>query len=313
MTAARFSTRLLCTLTLLCGTALAAQAKSLAQHWGQIYAVAFSPDGTRVASASASHVLVHDIATRKQLSRVGLQHGPRCIAFAPDGGRLMVDASVIDVGSSQVVETLSKGVDAGVKLNALAFAPDGTAVAIAPLSGAVKLMAPTGGELLHTLNGHSGPVRALAFSPNGDVVATASGDRVRFWSVKWGKVVGDFHSDLKDIRAIAFDPSGASLAVGGPGASVEVWSVEGQRRLRTGATGGGSIATLAFSSDGKALVGGGTGSKILLWDATTLRVTRTVARKGGGSVTALSLAPDGRRALVGDTTGTVRLIEIMPR
>ena len=160
------------------------------------------------------------------------------------------------------------------------------------------------------MKGHDALVCGLVFSPDGKVLATASGDRIRLWKVKWGKLVGEFRSDLKSVKALAFDPSGATIAVAGQGRTLELWSVSGQRRLRTGPTDGSVIATLAFTADGKTLVGGGSSSKISVWTTSTLAAAKSIARKGSGSVTALAIAPKGRRAVVGDSTGAVRLVTV---
>lgn len=292
----------------------ASQAKPLTQHWGQIYAVAFSPDGTRIASASAKHLEVHATSTGKQLSRIGLRHGPRCIAFAPSGNTMVVDTEVIDVSSAQVVQTLDRAAHEG-KPNAIAFSPDGKTVAVATQTHAVKLISFRDGQVLHQLQArHRNLITAIAFSHDGQIVATASNGRLELWSARWGRLLGELGTDLKSPKALAFSPTTSTLAAAGGGASVELWNTTSQRRVRTGRTDGSLIGTLAFTSDGKTLVAGGTGAAIQRWSAATLAPHASIFRSGGsGQVTALAIAPNGSFAAVGDSTGGVRLLPIPVR
>jgi len=297
----------------LCGLVAApamAQAKPLTKHWGTIYAVAFSPDGRRVASASAKHLEVHDAATGRRLSRVGLSHGPRCLAFAADGERVVVDANLVDVSSEQVVQTFARG---GQRvLNAVAVAPDGKTVAVAPQKGPALLLATADGQLLHRLEVAEGTsVTSLSFSPDSTTLATASGSKVRLWSTRWGRSVGEMNSALSLVRAMAFSPDGAHVAVAGTGHEVELWDATHAKRLRTAKTNEKiSIVALAFTRDGKTLIGGGSGSRLRRWHGTTLASRDAIAWGGRGTVTALAIAPDGRSAAIGDSRGTVRVIGV---
>ena len=121
-------------------------------------AVAFSPDGTRLATGSSDHsARVFDAATGAELSR--LDHdGP---------------------------------------VNAVAFSPDGTRVATGSGDGSARVFdAATGAELCRL--DHDGPVNAVAFSPDGTRVATASSDhRVRVWIVERDQLIRQAADRLK--------------------------------------------------------------------------------------------------------------------
>jgi WD40 repeat protein len=162
------------------------------------------------------------------------------------------------------------------------------------------------------LRGHTQGVRSVAFSPDGQTVASGSADQtVRLWDATTGQSKGIITAHSDEVTSVAFAPKGAVagpiLASASFDNTVRLWKLPEGTLLRTLQGDGADINSIAFSPDGRILAGGGAGEGIVwLWDAATGAVLRTL---GGHTQSVLSVAfsQDGQVLVSAGLDGTVRL------
>jgi WD40 repeat protein len=157
------------------------------------------------------------------------------------------------------------------------------------------------------------PVWSLAFSPDGDKLAssTLSND---VWLMDDARGVRTVlpRGRMDAVRSLAFSTDGRFLAIGGPGPVVrlvDTFSASDLGELEP--DGGNSASQVAISPDGRYLAAGGGSGTVTIWERHGRR--RLGALAGRDAITALGFAPDGSTLAVGDETGRVRLWAVPER
>jgi dipeptidyl aminopeptidase/acylaminoacyl peptidase len=179
---------------------------TLKEHTREVLSVCFSPDGSRLATASGEYrkpgkVQVWDAQTGQEaLMLRGHTKGVTGVCFSPDGSRLAsasMDQTVKVWDARTGQELLTTKGHAGA-ISCVCFSPDGGRLASASGDGTVRVWdAQTGQEAL-TLRGHTGQISSVCFSPDGSRLASASGGlgppggqpgEVTVWDAKMGQEV----------------------------------------------------------------------------------------------------------------------------
>ncbi len=208
----------------------------LSGHTASVFGVAFSPDGSLLATASADRTArLWDPSTGQHRSTLeGHTSWVRGVAFSPDGSLLATasddrTARLWDPSTGQHRSTLEGHTD---WVFGVAFSPDGSLLATASADGTARLWDPSTGQHRSTLEGHTDWVRGVAFSPDGSLLATASADRTaRLWDPSTGQHRSTLEGHTDWVRGVAFSPDGSLLATASADRTARLWDPStGQRR-----------------------------------------------------------------------------------
>ncbi|KAL8296169.1 hypothetical protein RB600_001589 [Gaeumannomyces tritici] len=139
-------------------------------------------------------------------------------------------------------------------VNAVAFSPDGQLVASASGDHTVKLWHAGTGEKKQTLTGHTSSVLAVAFSPDGQLVASASGDRtVKLWHAGTGEEKQTLTGRTNSVYAVAFSPDGQLVASTSDDRTVKLWHAGTGEKIQT-LPGNRFIRTIKFDVSTQSLL-----------------------------------------------------------
>jgi hypothetical protein len=148
---------------------------------------------------------------------------------------------------------------------------------------------------LFVLEGHAEDVKSVAFSADGQILASASTDGVlKLWDPKTGKERATLKGHESELTAVAFSPKGSLLASGDTNAVIKLWNAQTATELTTVESDQKDVLCLAFHRDGKLLASGSKDGTICLWElknnkALTLKTTL----KSSIQVRSIAFSPDG--------------------
>lgn len=288
----------------------------LTAHRGEVFAVAYSPDGQMVASGGADRVIHLWEPTTGRLLRDFQGHlgAVRGLAFSPDG-RLLLSGSADgsarfwDVSAARELRAVSVNFGA---VRAVAFSPDGRVAAIGGDDGTLRLLDVGNGKELRSLRGTFGVIGATTFSPDGrQVVIGCSDGTVRLIDVATGLQRLSLSGQSGAVQAVAYAPNGRWLVSGGQGGELVLWDVDARREHLRMAGHQGDVAGVRFSTDGRTLVSGGADGTVRVWDVASGQ-QRYALEGHQGPVGALALSPDAAQVASGGRDKLVRLQSSVP-
>ena len=274
-------------------------------HTAGITAVAFSPDGSLLASAG-NDVKIWRVSDGSLMFTLPQSANSRGVVFSPDGRLLVSGGNRIKVwrmSDGQLIRTIGN-----TNYYDVALSPDGSLIAAARFY-VVELRRVSDGSLVRNLTYPDMElVPSVAYSPDGRFVAAGTADptfTIVLWNASSGTPVRAFGNN--GFQEIAFSPDGSLIAATIEGSRIELWRVS-NGALERALTGHTSPAYgIAFSPDGRLLISSSAeDDTIRLWRISDGRLLRTYDQETGDAG-GVGFSPNGRLFAYGRGDGMLVL------
>jgi LPXTG-site transpeptidase (sortase) family protein len=241
------------------------------------------------------------------------------VAFSPDGTILASGGrdNTIRFWNAETGELLRSSEGHSDWISSVAFSPDGTILVSGSRDDTVRRFDAETGELLSVVGSHDGDVTAVAISPDGLVITSGSRDsQIKLWDGQTGEALGSLEQFSQPIWKLAFHPNGNFLASSSEDGSIWLWGLWGEYSgwLKKLVGHEGSVSSIAFSPDGNYLLSGGLDGTVRLWDIRDLSVDEREAiltMQGHlAPVMGVGFSADLGVAISASLDGTVRLWDL---
>ncbi|KAJ4465955.1 WD40-repeat-containing domain protein [Lentinula edodes] len=172
-----------------------------------------------------------------------------------------------------------------------------------------------------SLQGHTGQVSSVAFSPDGKKIVSGSWDKsVRVWSTQTGMALFDpLQGHTKGVKSVAFSPNGQTIVSGSDDLTIRVWDAETGKdnsvRIWDADTGhpvgnpllghSNYILSVACSPDGKKLVTGSLDHSVRIWDTETQEAIGNPLQGHTKGILCIAFSPDGKTIASGSLDNSV--------
>jgi WD40 repeat protein/serine/threonine protein kinase len=294
------------------------------EHPETVVTVAFSPEGSRIASGCLDGVVrVWDAATGEEQhtlsGKTGMEAFVRGLTWTSDGRYLAAahqsgHVSVWDAVTGTILTQLQGHQKAAWQV---AFSPDGRTLASASSDGTVGLWNvtaghSTSGDRLIRILEHPADVKAVAFSPDGERIVSACNDgTVKIWHATTGREIGSVHGQIRNPDRAWFSPDARRLAWTCRDAVIKVWDTATGREEFAKQPNTHNNKSVAFSPDGSRIALAGFDGTVRLLDSSSGREMLTIYAHPN-HVAAVAFSPDGHRLASASYDHTLRIWDAKP-
>jgi WD40 repeat protein len=212
---------------------------------------------------------------------------------------------------------------AAEEISTLAISPDGTTLAISEMPEAALRLGRTQqrsylqifdlktGKLQKILFGHKKQIDVLAFSPDGQFIASGS-HKIKLWNLQTGEAFQTIFGHKQWICSLAISNDGETLVSGSEDKTVRIWNLRTGELLHTLTGHQGSVNTVAISPDRQTILSGSEDSTTALWDLNSGKLLHTFTSHTK-AISAIVFTPDGQHFISASEDKTIKIWHLHQR
>jgi WD40 repeat protein len=293
-----------------------------------ILSVRFSPDNKILVCGGERVLRVYDVKTGKLVQSLDVEDDfIESVAFSPDG-KLIASASegIIKMWNAQTwhkQNTLAvhhhiAEVPHSYRILSINFSPDGRTLASvsgahesvdSPIYGEIRLWDVETGNLLFDLPPQNDFIWSVAFSPDGNTLATANHNKtVKIWDLRTRGLKAKLRGHRGAVYKLVFSLDGSKLITGSEDKAIRVWHTDDWKLTRDLKGHKGKVFSLDISPQGSIASAGGDDRTIRIWNVQT--GTSLILNVDESFINTVAISSDGKYLACGSADGTVIMWEI---
>lgn len=295
------------------------------EHPSPIGALAFSPDGNRIASIyrdgsvrvysadeDLASIVLHAPAARS------VQAGPMQLAFANETTLVSLFANAPSTAWDlrpiwNLQRTIGTPDDSPIsdRVTAIDFHPSGTMIAVgsgpASRSGQVQVFSTFDGSLVRDFGDlHSDTVLSVRFSPDGRMIASSAADKIiRLIDMGENRVVRSLEGHTHHVMSVAWNDDSVTLASAGADQTIKVWDTEAGTQTRTIAGISKEATAIRFVNTTPQVLSAAADGNVRLHNTADGKAIRSYAA-AGDFLFSVAVSPDGKKVISGGQDGVLR-------
>ncbi|KAF7971296.1 hypothetical protein HWV62_21452 [Athelia sp. TMB] len=293
-----------------------AMLKTFEGHTREVWAVAYSPNGKRIASGSTDGTIrVRDTETGTAVGTPFRGHDGtvRSIAYSPSGHHIASGSydCTVRIWDLEAGEAVGSPFWHNDEVNYVAYSPNGKHVISCSEDGTICIWGAepeNGGASKRRIRYDHGGIWCVAYSPDGSHIVSSQGTTVSIWDTETGNAVGrPLSGHRKAVNCVVYSPDGTQIASCSSDNTIRLWDAETRQAvgLLEGHT--GIVLSVAYSPDGAHLVSASYDKTIRVWNVKTGKPVGAPWEGHASAVFSVAYSPDGKHIVSGSADATVRV------
>ncbi|KAH8896438.1 vegetative incompatibility protein HET-E-1 [Thozetella sp. PMI_491] len=288
--------------------------QTLEGHTSPVGAVAFSPDGRSLTSASGNMIKLWDITTGSctQTLIADKIDGITSLIFSRDS-RSLVSGSPSTIRLWDLTTGTCTHTFEGNRFRSVALSADSQSLASGSDRGTINLWDLPTATCRQTFNGHTMPIYLVAFAPDNPWLASFHVDgAVHIWELTTGICTHISTLPVFAIDSAQFSPHVQFLAIGS-GSEIRIWDITTGALVQRLNGHDRIVDSVAFSPDSRWLASSSLDQTIKLWDLVPGTCTQTFHNRDNERVRPIAFSPDGQLLASTSVNETIKLWDLSPR
>ena len=283
---------------------------TLSGHNGFVYAVDWSPDGSRIATASTdNNARIWNAETGGILHTLsGHTNHVITVKWSPDGSRVATTSSdstarIWDASNGNIIQVLDGHAHQVIDAS---WSPDGYHL-VTGSSNRVRIWDASIGVLVHTLNSNASTVWDVEWSPDGTCVTNSCVDgTVQIWNAKTGNMLHKLNGHVRSVDVVKWSPDGTRVATASFDSTAIIWDAETGKIIFILKGHKHYVKNISWSTDGNRVATSSTDRTARIWDAGTGSSLKTLIGHYS-EVMDVNWSPDGTRIATSSSDNTAKI------